>query len=58
MKSLVQDQMEMGNLRSEEEPKQEPTGITLSGALAMLGLRHAHVIHEADPDTKVATTLR
>ena len=50
--------MEMGALRSEEEAKQDPMGITLADALAMLGLQHAHVIHEADPDTKVATTLR
>jgi len=57
VESLVQDQMEMGTLRPEEEPKQEPMGITLADALAMLGLQHAHVIHEADPDTKVATTL-
>ena len=38
----------------ERDSKQESCGrATLADALAMLGLQHAHVIHEADPDTKV-----
>ena len=52
--------MEKGALSKieEREPKQEScSSATLADALAMLGLQHAHVIHEADPDTKVARLI-
>ena len=49
----LQDRMEMGALESEKNPKQKDVRMGLADALAMLGLQHAHIIHEADPDTKV-----
>ncbi len=50
----MQNKMEMGVLESEVAPKQKVVRMNLGDSLAMLGLPHAHVIHEADPDTKVA----
>jgi hypothetical protein len=46
--------MENGVLlsKSKEEPNQTSPVTSLAEALAMLQLEHAHVIHEADPDTK------
>lgn len=58
--AILQDDMEKGALSKTEErdPKQEScSSATLADALAMLGLQHAHVIHEADPDTKVARLI-
>ena len=49
----VQDKMEMGVLKAETSRKQRVARMDLGASLAMLGLQHAHVIHEADPDTKV-----
>ena len=49
----MQDKMEMGVLESGQTPKQKVVRMSLGDSLAMLGLPHAHVIHEADPDTKV-----
>lgn len=56
MTALLQDQMEAGSLHSADhkEQKVKPSTSELAGALAMLGLEDAHVIHEADPDIKVA----
>ena len=45
--------MEKGALSSSEEASQISPDTTLADALAMLQLKHAHVIHEADPDIKV-----
>lgn len=47
----------MGVLDSKETPKQKVVRMNLGDSLAMLGLPHAHVIHEADPDTKVARLI-
>ena len=50
----LQDKMESGALlQSEKTPNQKYARMGLADALAMLGLQHAHVVHEADPDTKV-----
>ncbi len=57
MITCLQDQMETGSVRNDKlkTTEEEPSTSELAGALAMLGLEHAHVIHEADPDTKVAS---
>ena len=56
MQTFLQDQMETGCVcnASHRKHDEEPGSSELAGALAMLGLEHAHIIHEADPDTKVA----
>lgn len=49
----------MGVLEAAKSPKQKDVRMKLGDSLAMLGLQHAHVVHEADPDTKVwCQTLR
>lgn len=55
MITSLQDQMEKGSVHNDKLKTSEgkPSTSELTGALAMLGLEHAHVIHEADPDTKV-----
>ena len=51
--------MEAGSLHNGDHKtcEEKPSNAELAGALAMLGLEHAHVIHEADPDIKVASLL-
>ncbi|CAL5227823.1 g10851 [Coccomyxa viridis] len=55
-----EDQMEKGSVHNDKLKTSEgkPSTSELTGALAMLGLEHAHVIHEADPDTKVVIGWR
>ena len=53
----LQDQMETGRVDNDKlkAGEEDPSTSELAGALAMLGLEHAHIIHEADPDTKVTS---
>ena len=49
----MQDQMEKGSLTITDDSKCETSNGGLAAALRMMKVDHAHVLHEADPDTKV-----